>query len=109
MPSLSPFSSSRVKLPRRRGLKVRSCLSGCAVPSLRLRGLLLPPAAEVQDEIDHAFRDLQQRAEARERTGGYASGFRCWGCRRFVASRTATCPHCGQLHGGVYHDAYPTR
>lgn len=69
----------------------------------------LPGPESVQDELTELWRDLEERAEARRPRGGYSSAFRCWGCRRFIGSRTGTCRHCGQLHGGVYHDAYPTR
>jgi hypothetical protein len=78
------------------------------VPSLQVKRLVIPWADEVQEELEAEHAALLARVEARERRG-YSSGFRCWGCGLFVGSRTGACPHCGQLHGGQFHDAYPTR
>jgi rubrerythrin len=64
---------------------------------------------DVREELEEDYRNLQERAERRERRGGYAFGYRCWDCRKFVGSPTGRCPHCGALHGGGYHDAYASR
>lgn len=61
---------------------------------------------DVQDALYEQWREQESRAV---RAGGYNAGHRCWGCRRFVGGPTVTCGHCGQRHGGIFHDAYPTR
>lgn len=69
----------------------------------------LPPPESVQDELLDLWRALDQRVILREPRGTYNSGYRCWGCRGFVSGPTVTCSSCGQIHGGVYHEAYATR
>lgn len=68
----------------------------------------LPTREEVADELYESWRELDQRA-GREPRGGYNAGWRCWGCRRFVPGPTVRCVHCGQEHGGIYHEAYASR
>ena len=91
-----------------------SCSSGSALaPTRRLRTARhlppLPATEDVIDELDDLWRGLEDRAADRERSGGYHAGWRCWGCKRFVSGPTVTCSHCGQAHGGIYHEAYATR
>lgn len=54
------------------------------------------------------WRELDGAALARAPRGAYNGGYRCWGCRAFVSGPTVTCS-CGQIHGGIYHEAYATR
>lgn len=87
--------------------------SGCAAlgrnDPLTIHPLRLPTSEEVADEVEAMWRALDERACARGERRGYNAGHRCWSCRRFVAGPHARCGHCGQEHGGIYHDAYATR
>lgn len=110
VPSLSPFSPCRVSLPRPVALKPLSCLSACAaLRPLPVRPVAIPPLTEVLEELLEQWEAFDQRRQERGRRGGYNAGWRCWGCRQFVAGPTVTCGACGQLHGGVYHEAYASR
>lgn len=105
--SLSAFSPSKVKLPRRRGWRRRNY--SFALKSLNPVKLTLPSSAEVRDELDDVGNGLWARKVRRETPGRYNSANRCWGCNKFVSGPFATCGSCGYQHGGVFHDAYATR
>lgn len=69
----------------------------------------LPSPEDVRGELDDLWREAEDRALMSQRRGGYNAGHRCWSCHRFVVGPKATCGHCGQVHGGIHHDAYATR
>lgn len=119
--SLSPVGSGRPlpslpslgwasPLPRRAWTRP-NCSSGSAAARLRptRRPLWpLPSADDVADELMDEWGALDSRTSGRGR-GGYAGGWRCWSCRKFVSGPQATCGRCGQRHGGVNHEAYAGR
>lgn len=123
LPCLSPVANGG-RLPRlrstgsgrslpRTGSRRRSFSHGSISPSpLRPIGTGRLPHVledELADHLENVWRGLDARAARREAPGGYSAGYRCWSCRRFVSGPTVTCGHCGQPHGGTYHEAYAAR
>jgi hypothetical protein len=82
-----------------------------AQPLQRPVTLLVAPAAAVTgpELIEREWTALDARIAARERRGGWHSGWRCFACGLFVAGRDATCGSCGYRHGGINHVAQATR
>ena len=95
--ALPPLSlSSGSKVPPRHPL-----------PPIAPVRLVLPTVEEGEQWAHDVWLELDGKVKRR---GGYSSGYRCWGCRKFTGGGpTTTCPHCGQLHGGVYHEQTASR
>lgn len=107
LPSLSPVNPYRI--PAIAPPSSWSASPPPPLPPLRLSFPAIPSSETVRDELEHLAGALWHRIQQREHRGGYNAGNRCWGCNLFIGGATVTCPHCGQQHGGIYHDAYATR
>jgi hypothetical protein len=82
-------------------------VSAKTITPVRATVLPLPSRERVAAEVEELWRTVD--ASETGSRGGHNADWRCWGCRKFINGPTVTCRHCGQLHGGIYHEAYASR